>query len=391
MHSKSTIRRKKLLAPGQYRSLLLLWLASLLLTANAELVTDTPTITILPEAKPHWVWVGGLGGTISLIDADNGNYLATLSNGASLMKLDFPGKASYFYSTETHYSRGTRGTRTDVVTLFDRFSLQAVDEIEVPPRTYDGMALMPLTALSDNEKYLYVFNMTPAQSVTVVDLEDKKVVAEIPTPGCALIYPSPAQRFHMLCGDGAMTTITIDKDGGLPDRARSPVFFDPNNDPLMEKAVRLGDSWFFPSFEGYLYEVDGSGKTAHPAKPWSLITGDERKEKWRVGGALPIAAHTARNRIYILMHQGGIDTHKEQGNQIWEFDPVKRERTRIIKLKKPVTSIQVTQDERALLVLGAEAIEGPRLEIYDLASGLHQRTINNLGTMVVTLIQPYAR
>ena len=358
---------------------------------NAELVTDTPSLTILPEAKPHWVWVGGLGGTISLLDADNGDYLATLSNGASLMKLDFPQKGSHFYSTETHYSRGTRGDRTDVVTLFDRFSLQAIDEIIVPSRTYDGMALMPLTALSDNEKFLYVFNMTPAQSVTVVDLTNKKVTAEIPTPGCALIYPSALLRFQMLCGDGAVMTLQIGNHGQLIERDRSPVFFDPHNDPLMEKAVRLGHSWYFPSFEGYLHEIQTGNKIAQPAKPWSLLNENDRKENWRVGGALPIAAHNESGRIYVLMHQGGKDTHKEPGDQVWEYDPVKRERTRILKLNKPVTTIQVTQDSNALLVTGAESMEGPRLDVYHLNSGKYERTINNLGTMVVTLVQPYAR
>ena len=159
----------------------------------------------------------------------------------------------------------------------------------------------------------------------------------------------------------------------------------------MEKAVRFGDRWLFPSFEGQLHEVQTTNADTVFPGPWSLVSDAERAERWRVGGALPIAAHQQRQAFYVLMHQGGIDTHKDPGDQVWAFDPNTRQRTHTITLRRPVTTIQVTQDEQPLLICGVEGDAGPSLDVYDLTTGEFQRTIEEVGAFVATLIQPYAR
>ena len=104
-----------------------------------------------------------------------------------------------------------------------------------------------------------------------------------------------------------------------------------------------------------------------------------------------MAAHQSLNRFYVLMHQGGIDTHKDPGSQVWEFDPETKQRTRVITLRQPVTSIQVTQDAEPLLICGIEGEAGPSLDVYNLTSGQFLHSIEELGAFVATLIQPYAR
>ena len=111
-----------------------------------------------------------------------------------------------------------------------------------------------------------------AQSVSVVNLHSREFVGEVSTPGCALIFPAAKRKFHSICGDGTLLRITLDNQGNELDRSRSDVFFDANNDPIMEKGVRLGDRWLFPSFEGFLHEADVSGERVTFPEPWSLIS-----------------------------------------------------------------------------------------------------------------------
>ena len=54
-----------------------------------------------------------------------------------------------------------------------------------------------------------MFNATPAQSLSIVDLQAQQTTAELQTPGCSLVYPAGARRFFMLCADGAALVVTL--------------------------------------------------------------------------------------------------------------------------------------------------------------------------------------
>ncbi len=347
--------------------------------------TETPGHEVLSAADPHWFWVGGLGGQIALWDADKSVYLGTISNGVGLMKLQFPEKYQRIYSAETHYSRGSYGERTDVIVIYDSHTLKPINEIKLPSKTYDGMSLEQVTGLSGNERFMLVFNMTPAQSVSVADVKKLKFVEEISTSGCALIYPTKRQSFHSLCAGGGLLHVELNNDGSLKNKKLFEGFFDVSKDPVMEKAARLQDTWFYTSFKGMLYSVDFSTSTPVFLPVWSLVSDEEREEQWKPGGIWPVTLHEKSNKLYVLMHQGDIDTHKDAGKEVWVFDLDKKTKIQTIHLNTPATSIKVTQDNSPILLASSE--ETLAIEVYDLNSDKLLRTLNNIGTMVVNLMQ----
>src|ERR1700724_3653411 len=102
---------------------------ALLGSARAELTSDAErglrVATLAVPASKHWVWVNDFvfphmaDGMAYLIDGDTGGYLGTLSTGYSFAHVLLSRDSKLIYSPETYFSRGTRGTRTDVVTLYD--------------------------------------------------------------------------------------------------------------------------------------------------------------------------------------------------------------------------------------------------------------------------------
>lgn len=368
--------------------------AAVAVAASGEAGWDDMGATTLPaEYPPHWVWVGDISffhmidGRAYLIDADAGKFLGQLTTGALFMQLNLPTSRNEIYSAGTYYSRGTYGERTDVLTIHDPATLSPLGEVVLPPKRHAGMPMLGYQALTDGERFLAVYNMTPAQSVSVVDLVERSVSAEIPTPGCALVYADGPRRFHQLCASGRLQTITLDENGALDASVQSAAFFDVQKDPITEKGVRLGDRWVHVSFRGDVYEIDTSGPAPAFAEPWSLLGETDRAESWRPGGVQHLAAHVATRRLYSLMHRGGADTHKDPGTEVWVYDLDAKKRVQRIALEGIATSIEVTQDEAPLLL--TTFVERPALEVYDARSGAHQRTIEGVGETPL-LIQTYS-
>jgi methylamine dehydrogenase heavy chain len=217
----------------------------------------------------------------------------------------------------------------------------------------------------------------------------------------------------MLCADGALLTVTLDASGREAGRWRSQPFFDPVRDPVTEKAVRHGDHWLFVSFEGLVHPVDVSGETPRSGERWSLLDSADRADGWRIGGQQHLALHGPTGRLYCLVHQGGPDTHKDPGTELWVYDVASRRRLQRITLRSPgftylgvpigldwpwplsripdwmiafvpelgVGSVAVTQDDRPLLVTGSNF--SGSLAVYDGLSGEFLRRVapGNMTTL----------
>jgi methylamine dehydrogenase heavy chain len=363
------------------RILMLAGCAVLSGVAHADIPETMGTAT-LSAPGPHWVWVDDLAfanlidGRAYLVDADAGTMLGMISTGALFLNLELPHDYSRIYSAETYYSRGTRGTRTDVVSIYDTKTLEPVGEIVIPPKRQAGLPMPFYTGLTDDQSFMLVYNFTPAQSVTVIDLAAGKVTGEVATPGCALVYPSGPRRFFMLCADGALLDIELAQDGSEAQRVKSDAFFDPRQDPITEKGVRLGSRWLFLSFNGLVHEADFAVAQPQYAKTWSIVTESERKAGWRTGGAMHVALHAPTGRLYALMHKGPVESRKEPGTDVWIFDVARHERVQQLRLTAPAASIAVTPDAKPLFLTTAG--DG-KLEVYDAASGKHLRTVTGLG------------
>jgi methylamine dehydrogenase heavy chain len=387
MRSNNNGLRLRTLALG-----LLLW--ALTGVAIAQLPIDGPggAEQLPAHPGPHWVWVNDFAffalpdGKAFLVDADAGRMLGLLSTGYSFTAVVIPHGGEVIYSPETYFSRGTRGTRTDVVTIYDAVHLAPLGEVRIPPKRASIMAMIAGAVLTDDDRFLLIYNYTPAQSVTVVDTRARKFVGQIETAGCALVYPTGARSFFSLCGDGSLLEVSLTEQGTAKTRKRTRELFDPLKDPLTEKGVRLGDTWLFASFEGVLYSLKSTAAGMELATTWPLFSPQELGQHWRTAGLQHLALHRSSGKLYAIVHRGGPETHKDPGADIWVWDLASHRKVQQIAARNKVTSIQVSQDDKPLLY--GCSFESNRLDIYDATTGKYLRSVDGLGQTPGLLVTP---
>jgi methylamine dehydrogenase heavy chain len=273
-----------------------------------------------------------------------------------------------------------------VVTIYDATRLKPLAEVGIPPKRASVMPMLSAAALTDDDRFLLIYNFTGAQSVTVVDTRTRKFVDEIETAGCALVYPTGSRTFFSICSDGALLLTKLNDQGRAANRARTAVLFDVMKDPWSEKAVRFGDTWLFASFDGTIYPVRTTVQGLDLAVRWSLVSEAERAQGWRTGGLQHLALHRASGRLFAIMHRGGPETHKDPGTDIWVYDLPSHRRLQQITTRNKVGSIAVSQDARPLLF--ACFIESNRLDVYDASSGKYLRSVDGLGLTPTVLVTP---
>jgi len=288
----------------------------------------------VPPIGPHFVWVvDAVFLHAQLFDGDTGAMHATIDSGTTISPKPplYSARRGEFYSVEIDYDRGRRGKRTDFVTIYDDHTLDVKGDIVFPTRAGESAASLAYTALLDGERFLAVYNQFPLTSVSIIDLETRAFVAEVPTAGCAGIYPIGPRAWAMLCGSGTVHVFRLDESGQLAGDVASERFFDPIEDPAMLAAGRIGDTWHFPTFSGQLHAVDFSGETPS-VETWSMVDAADRKAGWRPGGRQLMAANAPTGRLYVLFHQGGPGSHKDPGPELWIFDAAARERVARVEL-----------------------------------------------------------
>jgi methylamine dehydrogenase heavy chain len=385
--------------------------------ARAELAAEkVGEVTQAPPPAPHQVWVADLVlKRTALLDGDDGRFLGMLSTGTGAIAPVFSQARGEIYLPETYYSRGSRGERSDLVTVYDAGSLAPVAEVAIPPRRADVVHAMGLATLLDDGRFLAIYNFSPGTSVTIVDVAERRTAGEIPTPGCSLVYGAGPRRFFMLCGDGSLLQVTLDERGAEQARTRTAKLFDPVADPVTEKAVRRGDEWLFVSFSGVVHPVDVSGDAPRFGEPWPLLDDADRADSWRIGGTQHLAVHEATGRLYALVHQGGPDGHKDAGTAIRVYDLASRTRVHTIALRNlmaaflaqqsgvrsdallwlleravpdvGVDSIAVSQDAEPLLF--GVSLQAGTVGVWDARSGLFLRHLENVGLAPGALQAPW--
>jgi methylamine dehydrogenase heavy chain len=332
-------------------------------------------IKSLPETYPaHWIIAQDASffhmndGKFMVLDADSddpADRYKGMFNGAFIAQFYQAKTKPEMYVAETFRTRGTRGERTDVLTIYDKRTLAPIGEVVIPPKRASQMPLHYHLQLLDKERIALIYNFTPATSVSVVDLVAREFLAEIPIPGCSLVYPMGGRAFASLCADGSILSVVLDENGQQVSANRSEKFFDANDDPLIEKAAVIDGIGYFPTFQGNVVSIDLSGSTA--------VVMDEG---WLPGG-LQLTASDSKGHLYVLMHKDSYDgSHKDPGIEVWVFDTDARRRIGRIKLQLPAISIEVTRDDDPLLVATNINME---VDVYDAGDGEHLRTIGNFG------------
>ncbi len=362
------------------------------------------------------VWVTGMNAPYQaqsrgyLVDPDSGQFISMLDLGYWTTGMSLPEDKERIVAVETHFSRTTRGERTDVLVTYDAKTFQPLSEITLPPKRATVVKMQGTSSISDDQGLFVQMNFTPAVSLTLVNLESGELISEIPTPGCPNVYGGGARSFHLLCGDGSFVTYTFDETGAITNKSRSEALFDPFEDPISISGVRRGDHWYFVSLDGKLYDFEMGADGVTLAASWPLIDEDERADEWSISGFQHLAVHDSTGRLYLLTHQGPPETFEDPGTEIWVFDLANRERIDTYSLQERTISIAVSQDaEPRLYGLGAHIpmpilaqiwvylTEGEAplidtvqfgLDVYDAEDGSYMRTVTQLGTFPIN-IQPW--
>jgi len=363
--------------------------------ASAAVDSDLPPLPMetvgqvrtLPAQYPeNWFWVldGTFGhmldGKMTLFDA-SASTISTQKKGmlnAALGGSFVEAKnRDEVYVFETFHSRGNRGARTDVVTIYSKTSLAPVAEIVWPvPIRYQGAPQRYALQLIDNEKLLLAYNFTPASSVTVIDVESRKILNEVSTPGCTLIYPTGERGFSSLCNNGGMLSTELAADGQIIKQTRIEPFFDTDANPAFERPAIIDGLAYYPGFESYVHVIDMRGKVAKYVDTWDMLTDAERAENWRPGG-LGFIDKDSKGRFYLIMHPDGHDgSQNGGGSEVWVYDAKKQKRVGRYPLQSWGLALGVSKGEKPLLMVTTGDMA---LEVYDANSGEYLRTIQDAG------------
>mgnify|MGYP000001605214 CR=1 FL=1 len=261
-------------------------------------------------------------GRIRVFDAQHGKFLGMVST-AYAGNFTVNPSAHELYVATTHLSRSSRGDRTDVLEVHDTDTLGFKYEVILPSKRAQALNYRGLVRTNSTGNWVFVQNATPATSITVVDLSQRRVLTEVTTPGCWGVLPSAthAMRFSMLCGDGKVATVTLNEQGQVVDRQTTAKLFDADLDAWFHHAEQVGDRYWFISFKGVLTELDLGGAVATVRQTRNLVTPADARKGWRPGGYQNFAVDPSGQRLVVAMHaQGSEGTHKRPAQQLWTFD-----------------------------------------------------------------------
>lgn len=358
------------------------------MTSAAALAQDPPPlpteelsqVETLPADYPKsWVLVHDfhfnslVDGRIAIVDTANPQLpLKGLVRAAQFANMLFAPEKREIYTAETFYSRLTRGERTDVITIWDTATLLPKGEIVLPGgKRQQSVTYTGTFQLTNDHKWALVANFTPAQSVTVVDLEGRKVLGEIDLPGCTHIYPTGKRSFSSLCADGSMISLVLAEDGTVASSQVIEGAHDIDNQPLFSMPAMVGKTAWFVSFSGQLRGYDLSGDIARPLEG-SADVGDAEggNPEWRPGGWQVIASGPD-GLLYVLMSPNGREgSHKDGGTEVWVVDPVANKRVRRIDLGGLASSIAVTRESNPGLIV---ARPDGQIDVFSAQDGTLQR------------------
>lgn len=346
-------------------------------------VAEQHTIQTLPAADAHRVYVVEpifpvfSRSKVWVVDGDRMKILGMFGSGAAGNLAIAPDHSRLYYA-DTHWSRGDRGERTDVITAFDARTLSPVGEAILEKGRFLVVTKRFNSDTSPDGRYVFSYNMAPSTAISVVEAADMSYQGEIEIPGCALVFPSAPRRFSSVCADGTMLTTTFD-DNLASTNTRSAAFFDAENDPVFEHPAfdKPANKLYFVTYEGNVITADLTPDEPEFAKPWSLLSNADRKNKWRPGGWMVTSYNATLNRLYVLMHRGLRWTHKQAGEEVWVYDMRTKKRVQRIKLGDAhAHTLKVTRDEKPILFTLTETAN---LLSWDARTGKRRGILEGIG------------
>jgi methylamine dehydrogenase heavy chain len=345
----------------------------------------------LMPAGPHRVYVfdeaffNETDARVHVFDGDTYRRLGQIDAGFTpAFNLSPDGKTTVIATT--YFSRGSRGTRTDVVEFTDNSTLAPIREIVLPAKRAMSLPSLFGVSYSADGHFVYASYVTPAASFGVLDPLQGTVLSEIDTAGCVLVIPSGPNRVSSICESGRLLTVTLDAQGHESSRAMSEPFFDADKDPIFVQGISIEHGFAFLSFLGEVHEVNLSDAAPGFAPAWSLVSPAE-KGHWRPGGAQVGAVHLGLHRLYVPMHVGGEGSHKVGGTEIWVFDTTSHRRLARWPTGKlgSVVAVQVSQDSAPLLFA---ASSDSSVAVLDALTGTVKHVEKHLGQTPWMMLNP---
>lgn len=357
--------------------------AAALAELPVEELSVIPAVTAKNRAYVSDIAINHIAdGKLHVVDTDTGAYLGVIGSGFTGQVTYSPDGNDIILATG-YLSRGQRGERTDIIEVWDANTLAFKYEIEISPNRAMALNYRSLVRTSADGRWVFVQNATPATSVTVVDMQARKMVAEIDTPGCWGIYPpaSTSDRFSTLCGDGTVATVMLDANGNVASRSVSAQMFDADKDAWFIQGEQDGDIYRFVSFLGNMAVVNMGGATATLQETWNMVrSAADRKKNWRPGGFQPLAVHPGSSRIYVGMHADGFEgSHKTPAQEIWAFDLKTKKRLARHKGHAAIALTASSSGDRILVV----DIEKLELVAIDLGAKPKARVLTQVGDLPV--------
>lgn len=349
----------------------------------AELPPESiPNVKKLPSEYPDsWIFAHDanfnslIAGKVILVDiaADTKEYKGAV-DASQFPNFIASTRRSEMYVGETFYSRGTSGVRTDVLSIYDMATMDKLGEVLLPN---NNRALIVANRyaiqLLDDDRFLVIFNFSPATSATVIDIKNRVIVTDISLPGCSMIYPTGKRGFSSLCSDGSFFTVQLNRKGEEANRIAGKPFFSVEDDPVFDKPSYIGTTAYFVSYKALVYPVDMSGRKPKVLDSWSLVNKEEARRNWRPSG-WQISTTDGDEELYVIMAENSYDgSHKNGGEQIWvaNVDDEKIDR-RFSVAETNAFSLELASGDNPLLaVTNANML----LDVYD-TEGRLQRSLN---------------
>lgn len=380
-------------------------LATVLLSAHTPLACATEkveTITVARVADWNPYWIYGIddnfntmaAGAVQVYDGQRQHFVGQLDSGFSLDGMTISPDHDTIYVPGIYYTRVTRGTRTDVLDVFDRKTLTHLGEIPLPTKHAQSIPTAQDTTISDDGRFVYVSNVTPATSVSVVDTAKRQFIGEVNTAACLQAYPYGKHDFFSMCPDGSILQLSLDDKGAERSRQKSASFFNVDEDPVFVNGLRSGEKYYFISFNGMIHTIDLSQGKATFLPTWSLLSQDDAAGHWRPGGYQVGALNTKTGELFVLMHQGDMSSHKEPGTQVWVYDTASQKLLRKFDLAaslkdaglQPFIGIQVSQTADQTMLYGITA--DSNLVLMDAATGKVSHVEKQFGSSTMQLVNP---
>lgn len=343
------------------------------------LQSETAGVTPFAGFGPHELAYSTMDsvatGGIRIIDGDTAQLVATVYS-SQYANFAWAPDHRTLYISETYWSLGNRGKREDVLSIYGGSRLANEGEIALPGRLISDPKTHTF-ALSADGRYGYVYTFQPAPSVSVIDLHARKVLTSVEIPGCGLVFPFGKRGFASLCADGSLAVADIDARGRYAVR-RTQRFFDVMRDPVMDESVADPRSALalFITYDGWVHPVH---LRDHPTfdRPWSIeqaaglspATSQVGQITWRPGGQVFAAYQRARDRLFVLMHEGPPWTSDAAGSEIWVFDLRQHRLLHRFQVPESALLVAITQDAHPLLF----ALSEKWLWVLDPDSGAVQR------------------